>query len=112
MTQPAKAKRGLVKRPEGSHPQQDAQAREKFFASARAGELTVGQAVAGMRRLSKLTQPEFAARQGISVESLRAIEWGKANPTMATLNKLAGIIGLQVGFVKGADVIASQTATA
>lgn len=62
--------------------------------------MTVGEAVAAMRRLSKLTQPEFAAHRGLSVQSLRQIESDKANPTMATLNKISAIFGLRVGFVK------------
>jgi transcriptional regulator with XRE-family HTH domain len=73
--------------------------REEFYAASAAGRLTVGQAVAAMRRISKLTQPEFAKHRGLSVQSLRLIEADKANPTLATLEKIAGIFGLQVGFV-------------
>ena len=50
-----------------------------------------------MRRISKMTQPEFAKHQGLSVQSLRLIEAGKANPTIEALQKIASIFGLEVG---------------
>ena len=52
-----------------------------------------------MRKISRLTQPEFAAHRGISAQALRQIENGTGNPTIATLNKISAIFGLQVGFV-------------
>jgi DNA-binding XRE family transcriptional regulator len=73
--------------------------REDFYNAAIRGQLTVGQAVAAMRKISRLTQPEFAAHRGISVQALRQIETGKGNPTVETLDKIASIFGLQVGFV-------------
>jgi transcriptional regulator with XRE-family HTH domain len=91
------------KRFKGSDPERDLQARERFYAAALAGQMSVGEAVAAMRRLSKLTQPEFAAHRGVSVESLRQIESDTGNPTISTLNKIAKIFGLRVGFVKDAS---------
>jgi transcriptional regulator with XRE-family HTH domain len=73
--------------------------RDEFYAAVAAGHMTIGQAVAAMRRISKLTQPEFARHRGLSVQSLRLIEADKANPTIETLEKIASIFGLQVGFV-------------
>ena len=61
--------------------------------------VTLGQAVHAMRKISRLTQPEFAKHQGVIVQALRQIESGTANPTVETLNKVASIFGLQVGFV-------------
>ena len=78
--------------------------REAFYKAVASGELSVGQAVAAMRKISRLTQPEFAAHRGISVQALRQIENGTGNPTLATLNKISGIFGLQVGFVAKAKV--------
>ena len=46
-----------------------------------------------------LTQPEFAAHRGISVQALRQIESGRGNPTVETLDKIVAVFGLQVGFV-------------
>lgn len=73
--------------------------RADFYAAVASGSMSVGQAVAAMRRISKLTQPEFAEHRGLSVQSLRLIEADKANPTIETLEKIASIFGLQVGFV-------------
>jgi len=73
--------------------------RDAFYASVSTGAMSIGQAVAAMRRISKLTQPEFARHRGLSVESLRQIEADKGNPTVETLEKIASIFGLQVGFV-------------
>lgn len=44
------------------------------------------------------TQPEFAKHRGISVQALRQIESGTGNPTVETLNKIASIFTVQVGF--------------
>lgn len=73
--------------------------REKFYASIRKGELSIAEAVIAMRKISRLTQPEFAKHRGISVQALRQIEGGTGNPTVETLNKIASIFTLQVGFV-------------
>jgi len=52
-----------------------------------------------MRHISGLTQPEFARHRGISVQTLRQIESGKDNPTISTLNTIAGIFGLKTNLV-------------
>ncbi len=81
-------------------PAEAAQAqREAFYKGVSSGELSIGQAVAAMRKISRLTQPEFAAHRGISVQALRQIESDTGNPTLETLNKVCVIFGLQVGFV-------------
>jgi DNA-binding XRE family transcriptional regulator len=72
--------------------------RHKFYASISKGELSIAQAVVAMRKMSQLTQPEFAKHRGISVQALRQIESGTGNPTVETLNKIAAIFTLQVGF--------------
>ena len=72
--------------------------REKFYASIRKGDLSIAEAVVAMRKMSRLTQTEFAKHRGISVQALRQIESGKGNPTVETLNKIASIFTLQVGF--------------
>ena len=73
--------------------------REDFYKAAVSGGLSVAEAVAAMRKISRLTQTEFAAHRGISVQALRQIENGHGNPTVETLDKIASIFGLQVGFV-------------
>jgi DNA-binding XRE family transcriptional regulator len=81
-------------------PEKERQLRVDLFTALSAGEMTLGQAVAAMRRLSRLTQPEFAKHRGISVQSLRQIESDTGNPTVETLNKIGAFFGLQVGFVR------------
>ena len=72
--------------------------RVQFYASIRKGELSIAEAVVAMRKMSQLTQPEFAKHRGISVQALRQIESGIGNPTVETLNKIAAIFTVQVGF--------------
>jgi DNA-binding XRE family transcriptional regulator len=80
-------------------PQASAELRAQLYAGVANGALSVGQAVKAMRKISRMTQPEFAAHRGISVQALRQIESDTGNPTVETLNKVASIFSLQVGFV-------------
>ena len=73
--------------------------REQFYANIAANALTISEAVLAMRKISRLTQAEFAKHRGISVQSLKQIEAGTANPTVDTLQKIADIFGLKMGFV-------------
>jgi DNA-binding XRE family transcriptional regulator len=61
---------------------------------------SVGQAVKQMRRLSGLTQAEFATHRGISLGTLKQIESGAGQPRIDTLNKIGAIFGLEVGFIR------------
>lgn len=79
----------------------DREERDQLYRDLAAGAITLGQAVKRMRKISRLTQPEFASHRGISVDALRAIEGDRANPTVETLNKVAQVFGLKVGFVPG-----------
>ncbi|MBP8145924.1 MAG: helix-turn-helix transcriptional regulator [Inhella sp.] len=80
-------------------PEQSLQERQALHAALREGTLALPEAVKRLRRLSRLTQPEFAAHRGISVQALRQIESGRGNPTVETLDKIVAVFGLQVGFV-------------
>ena len=73
---------------------------DTLYRDLAAGTITIGQAIKRMRRISKLTQPEFAAHRGISTAALRQIESDAGNPTVETLNKVVQVFGLQVGFVR------------
>ena len=73
--------------------------RHALYSAVASGEISLGQAVARMRKISRLTQAEFAAHRGISVQALRQIERDQGNPTVQTLNKVAEVFNLQVGFV-------------
>lgn len=64
------------------------------------GRLTIGEAVREMRRMTGLTQTEYAKRVvGIFPRVLMDIERGTANPTLETLELLAKPWGWKVGFV-------------
>ncbi len=80
--------------------ERDAALRQELFQGVLEARLTVPQAVKLMQKMSHLTQPEFAAHRGISVQALRQVISGKGNPTVETLNKIAEIFGLEVGFVR------------
>lgn len=73
--------------------------REELYRSIASGEISIGKAVAKMRKISRLTQEEFARHRGISVQALRQVERDQGNPTVETLNKVAEVFNLQVGFV-------------
>ncbi|MDO9435518.1 transcriptional regulator [Hydrogenophaga sp.] len=77
----------------------DIEFRDAFYKGLNSGEFSLGEAVRRMQKISKLTQPEFAAHRGISVQALRQIQGDTGNPTVETLNKIASIFGLEVGFV-------------
>ena len=80
-------------------PELAAERRQALYRDVASGTITIGQAVHVMRKISRLTQPEFAKHRGISVQALRQIESESGNPTVETLNKVVSIFGLQVGFV-------------
>lgn len=92
--------RGMDKRRQKVDSAAEDALRQRFYSAILAGRLSVGEAVRQMRRISRLTQPEFATHRGISVQALRQIEADTGNPTVATLNKIASVFGLEVGFVR------------
>lgn len=54
----------------------------------------IGQRVRTIRRLRGLTQEELAARVERSVEAISALERGKSQPTIETLDRLAEQLGV------------------
>jgi DNA-binding phage protein len=73
--------------------------REQLFQGVYRHQLTIAEAVKLMQQISPLTQPEFAQHRQISLQSFKQIIAGKGNPTLETLNKIASIYGLEMGFV-------------
>jgi DNA-binding XRE family transcriptional regulator len=72
--------------------------------SLREGRLSVGEAVREMRRLTGLTQKEYAENVvGVFPRVLMDIERGTANPTLETLERLAKPWGWKVSFVPPPD---------
>lgn len=76
------------------------QMRDRFAEDIEAGRLDLGEAVKRMRKISGLTQVEFARHRGVSLPTLKGIESGKSNPTVETLERIGSIFGLRVGFVR------------
>lgn len=74
--------------------------RAELYAAIDAGTLSIAQAARRMRKLSMLTQAEFAKHRGVSARVIMEIERGTGNPTIKTLNQIAAIFGLEVGFVR------------
>ncbi|HPM03531.1 MAG: helix-turn-helix transcriptional regulator [Bacteroidales bacterium] len=48
------------------------------------------------REALKVTQEYLAELSGVGLRTLKAIESGKGNPTIETLNKLADVLGLEL----------------
>lgn len=76
------------------------QMRDRFAEDIEAGRLSLGESVKRMRKISGLTQAEFARHRGVSLLTLKRIESGKSNPTVETLERIGRIFGLRVGFIR------------
>ena len=86
---------------QSDHIDQDAERalRAAFYEDIKAGRLSITEAVATMRRISRLTPAAFAKHRGIDVDTLEQIESGAADPMVATLNQIGAIFGLELRFV-------------
>ena len=73
--------------------------RRAFYESVEQGNMSIPEAMKAMRRMTGLTQEEFAAHRGLSRRVIQDIERGTGNPTVDSLNSIAKLFGLQVGFV-------------
>lgn len=80
-------------------PEAERALRERFYQDITNNRLSITEAVKIMRRLSRLTQVEFAEHRGISLVTLKQIESGKGQHKVETLNKIAEIFGLEIGFI-------------
>jgi DNA-binding XRE family transcriptional regulator len=77
-----------------------ASAKRALMESISKNELTLGEAVRGMRKLTGMGQKAYAERIiGISTRILAELERNEGNPTVETLNKVGRPFGLVVGFV-------------
>jgi putative transcriptional regulator len=75
--------------------------RRALYESAPTSAIELGETVRRMRRITGLTQAEFADRvAGISRGALAQIESGTGNPTLETLEKIGRAFGLKIGFVR------------
>ena len=58
---------------------------------------SIGESVKIRRKSLGITQPSLASLSGVSTNTLYRIEKGLANPSIDTLQKIANILGLEVG---------------
>ena len=70
--------------------------RTRFYEELDSSKLSVAETVRRMRRITGLTQPEYAKLVGVAPRALIDIERGTANPTLETLNKIGRPFGLEV----------------
>lgn len=73
--------------------------RNRLLDTAAVARLSITEGVREMRGISGMTQEEFARHRNVSARVIKSIELGQGNPTVATLNQIAGFFGLEVGFV-------------
>lgn len=62
--------------------------------------MPLAEAVRMVRTRLRLTQTEFAKLTKVAARTLMDIEAGRANPSMATANKLLWPMGLRLGVVR------------
>ena len=63
-------------------------------------EWTLPQSVRHLKRTMRLTSAELASMAGIAQKTLLDIEQGRSSGNVQTLNKLLGVLGLQLGVVR------------
>jgi len=70
----------------------------------------LGRQLRELRRDRGLTVQQLAAHTGLSRTSLTRIEAGTANPSVGTLKKVAGALGVSIGdlFTNGSDIHESE----
>lgn len=75
--------------------------RDEVARKAEAGELILPEGVREMRRALGMTQARFATAFGLTREQVIALEKGRANPTLDTLNRIGRPFGFRAGFIRG-----------
>ncbi len=77
--------------------------RHDFYKDMEEGNLdSLPNTIRKMRKVTGLTQPEYARLVGISHRVLIDLERGVGNPTLKTLEKIASPFGLHIGLTKKA----------
>jgi transcriptional regulator with XRE-family HTH domain len=56
----------------------------------------IGQLVIRRRELLRLRQEDLSEMSGVAIKTIHLIEKGSGNPSMATLEKIATILGLEL----------------
>lgn len=75
--------------------------REELFSRIDDGAISIGEATRLMRKTLGMNRKDYAEKiLKISHDSLQAVETGKGNPTLKTLQIVGKPFGLKVGFVR------------
>ncbi len=75
--------------------------RKDLFARVDAGTITIADASRLMRKILGMNRREYAENiLKISHDALQAVETGKGNPTLKTLQAVGKPFGLKVAFVR------------
>jgi DNA-binding XRE family transcriptional regulator len=74
--------------------------RISFYQSVETGEFSLQDTVRAMRKVLKMTQPEFAKFVGIAPRIIIDLERGVGNPTLKTLEKIGHPFRLHINFRK------------
>ncbi len=53
--------------------------------------------IKGRREMLQVTQETLAQLSGVGLRTLKQFESGKGNPTLLTIQKIADVLGLEVG---------------
>lgn len=69
-----------------------------FYAQVDSGKLSLAQTVRAMRKVLKMTQPEYAKLIGIAPRIIIDLERGIGNPTLKTLEKIGRPFRLNIHF--------------
>ena len=55
------------------------------------------QTIKERREMMRVTQETLAELSGVGLRTLKQFESGKGNPTMLTMQKLADVLGMEIG---------------
>lgn len=61
--------------------------------------MDIGSIIRNRRQTIRTTQQTLSEMSGVSVRMIKAIEGGYANPSVATLEKILNVLGLQIAIV-------------
>ena len=87
-----------MKRPD---PEKMKQLRADLFDQIDNGSLSLGEATRKMRKSLGMNRKDYAEQiLKISHDALQAVETGKGNPTLKTLQAIGKPFGLKVGFIR------------
>lgn len=61
--------------------------------------MDIGNIIRNRRQTIRTTQQALSEMSGVSVRMIKSIEGGYANPSIATLEKILNVLGLQLAII-------------